>query len=386
MASPFALPTLWRAVWALAAGGVLMAAVGATALWSSAERVRQVEEQLVARQQQSQSEATEAAVMARQSQDAAREVSAKMALLEARVSEATVQRSQLDELIQSLTRSRDENLLADLEAALRVAQQQAALTGSPEPLLSTLRQADERLARYNQPRLERVRRAVLRDLERVKGVGQVDIPSLVIRIDEVIRQIDDLPLAGIPVTASPQPSLSAPAAASAPLPAGSAPTAPAQTTAGTTANTTTTTATTTPSASPSSTADSAWRQWLNGATGWAARALDAGWDELRSLVRLTRVENPEALLSTPDQVFFLRENLKLRLLNARLSLLSRQFDVAQSDLRDAQRTLDRYFEGGHRRVLGAKDQLRQISQQARQVSLPRPEDTLAALASTNAGR
>jgi uroporphyrin-3 C-methyltransferase len=76
----------------------------------------------------------------------------------------------LEELIQSLARSRDENVLADLDAAIRVAQcSRSAITGSAEPLVLTLRQADERLARFNQPRLERVRRAVAQDLERVRA-------------------------------------------------------------------------------------------------------------------------------------------------------------------------------------------------------------------------
>ena len=363
--------------------GLAAALIGLTALaaaavaWTSIQRVRLLEQQLVARQQQSQTEATEAVVLARQSQDTAREVAAKMALLEARVSEAAVQRSQLDELIQSLTRSRDENLLADLEAALRVAQQQAALTGSPEPVISTLRQAEERLARYNQPRLERVRRAVLRDLERAQSVVQVDISSLVIRIDEVVRQVDDLPFAGVPAMAPaaapaqvlvPAP-LSAASGASAPAAAAKAVAHPAAPS---------------PAAPPAESAG--WRHWVEQTAHWASRALDRTWGEVRSLVRLSRVDNPESVLASPDQVFFLRENLKLRLLNARLSLLSRQFDVAQSDLRDAQRVLDRHFDTGHRRVGAAKGLLQQVGQQARLVVPPRPEETLAALASTNAGR
>jgi membrane dipeptidase len=84
--------------------------------------------------------------------------------------------------------------------------------------------------------------------------------------------------------------------------------------------------------------------------------------------------------------FFLRENLKLRLLNARLSLLSRQFDTAQADLREAQSALDRYFDKGSRRVDLVREQLRQVAQQSRQVSVPRPEATLAALATAVAGR
>ncbi len=191
----------WLA-WALA----LAAAILLTALalaWTAQQRVRLLEQQLVARQQQSQSESGEALVLAKQSQDTARESAARMALLEARLAEAAVQRTQLDELIQSLTRSRDENLLADIESAIRMAQQQAALTGSLEPLISALRQADERLARHNQPRLERVRRGVLRDLERVRSAAQVDVASLVIRIDEVARQVDDLPLAALATAPTP---------------------------------------------------------------------------------------------------------------------------------------------------------------------------------------
>jgi uroporphyrin-3 C-methyltransferase len=101
---------------------------------------------------------------------------------------------------------------------------------------------------------------------------------------------------------------------------------------------------------------------------------------VRSLVRVTRIENPEAVLVTPEQAFFVRENLKLRLLNARLALLSRQFDTAQSDLRDAQAALERYFDRSSKRVAATSDLVRQVASQSRLVTVPRPDDTLAALA------
>ncbi len=63
------------------------------------------------------------------------------------------------------------------------------------------------------------------------------------------------------------------------------------------------------------------------------RLAERVWSEVRSLVRVTRIDHPDAMLIAPEQSYFLRENLKLRLLNARLALLSRQFDTAQSDLR-----------------------------------------------------
>lgn len=353
----------WPRWWLWVALAVGLAVVLSLALaWMTQQRVRLLEQQLVARQQQSQSESGEALVLARQSQDTARDSAARMALLEARVAEATVQRNQLDELIQSLTRSRDENLLADIESALRISQQQAALTGSLEPLVASLRQADERLARHNQPRLERVRRAVLRDLERVRAASQVDVATLVIRIDEVTRQVDDLPM-----TAMARPGMAAAPSPTAPSESASAPQAPAA-----------------KPANPGSAAHTQpWEQVLREATQWSLKGLSAAWGELRSLVRITRIDNPEAALSSPEQQYFLRENLKLRLLNARLALLSRQFDVAQSDLQDAQRTLERYFDPSSRRVGSTLELLRQVGQLSRQVTLPRPDETLAALAAVN---
>jgi uroporphyrin-3 C-methyltransferase len=110
------------------------------------------------------------------------------------------------------------------------------------------------------------------------------------------------------------------------------------------------------------------------------------WQEVKGLVRVTRIDKPEAMLVAPEQAFFLKENLKLRLLNARLALLSRQFDTAQSDLRDAQSVLDRYFDRNARRVVVAADLVRQVTSQARLVSVPRPDTTLAAIATASAGR
>ena len=92
------------------------------------------------------------------------------------------------------------------------------------------------------------------------------------------------------------------------------------------------------------------------------------------------------MLLAPEQAWYLRENLKLRLLNARLALLSRQFDTAQLDLRDAQAAMDRYFDRGARRVQQSSELLKQVAAEARAVTVPRPDATLAAIATAAAGR
>jgi uroporphyrin-3 C-methyltransferase len=126
--------------------------------------------------------------------------------------------------------------------------------------------------------------------------------------------------------------------------------------------------------------------WLDQAHDATLRFFGQAWDEVRSLVRVTRIDHPDAVLMAPDQAFFLRENLKLRLLNARLALLSRQFETARSDVQLALNSLDRYFDRGSRRTALAAELVRQVGAQARQGGVPRPDDTLAALAAAEAGR
>ncbi len=345
----------WR-LWAAAIVAVL-AIVSLGLAWQTSARLQALEQELVRRQQDSAAQAAEARMLARRAEEGMREAAAKVALLEARLAEVALQRGQLEELIQSLSRSRDENIVVDIEAAIRVALQQAALTGSAEPLVATLRQGDERLARYSQPRLEGIRRAMVRDLDRIKAVGSTDIASLSIKLDEAMRMVDELPLLAV-----------ADLRRDSPRAADAAPQADAQRAA---------------AAASAASAAATWRD-----AGWA-RVQDLGarlWAEARSLVRVTRIDHPEAVLLQPENALFVRENLKLRLMNARLGLLSRQFGTAQADLAGALGTLERYFDRSAKRTVIAADIIRQVSAQARLVTVPRPDDTLAALAAAAAGR
>ncbi|WP_416761943.1 uroporphyrinogen-III C-methyltransferase [Roseateles sp. So40a] len=352
---------------AVVAGVGLVALLALGLAWQSQQRLKQVEQELVRRQDSSQSEANIARDQARQAQDLSRDTAAKVALLDARLAEVAVQREQLEGLMQSMNRSRDENVVGDIEASLRVAMQQGTITGSAEPLVAALRQADDRLGRYKQPRLEGVRRAVTRDLERIKAVSVVDVSTLTIKLDEVVRQVDDLPLLAVaqpgrelaPAAASPTAATAATRGASAPRKAASA---GAQ------------------AGSAAALAEESWwsRAWDHAGERWTTLSGDI-WREARGLLRVTRIDHPEAALMAPEQAFFLRENLKLRLLNARLALLSRQFDTAQVDLREAQAMLDRYFDARSRKLSQTVELLRQVQGQSRQVSVPRPDDTLAAL-------
>lgn len=338
---------------------LLTLALAAAALLSSAllwQKLSNVQEELARRSLDAGAQSIEARTLARQAQEGMLDLSGRLALQETRISEVSLQRTQLEELMQSLSRSRDENLVVDMESALRLAQQQAQLTGSAEPLIAALKSADQRLSRAAQPRLGPLQRAINRDLDRIKAASVTDVPLLILKLDELVRQVDELPVANAMVSSG------------APVPA-TRPAAPAP-------------------VAPASAASPSWRNVFDqqALQGWSQRMLGGLWDGARQLLRVSRIDQPEAALLAPEQSFFLRENLKLRLLNARLGLLSRQTESARGDLQSANAWLGKYFDPASRKTQAALQLLAQVQSQLKTSELPRLDDTMTALATAAAGR
>ncbi|MBA3057871.1 MAG: uroporphyrinogen-III C-methyltransferase [Gammaproteobacteria bacterium] len=327
-------PSRWQPRLTLAiAATALLALVFSALLW---QKLSSMQEQLARQSADTGAQSLEARSAAKMALELARESAARVAVFDARLSEITLQRSQLEELMQSLSRSRDENLVVDIESTIRLAQQQAQLTGSVEPLLAALRTADQRVSRAAQPRLTSLQRAIRRDIERIKSAVVGDTPGLLMKLDELVQLADDLVLANAVATASATGSIK--------------------------------------------------RQSLETLPTWWQRSWQVVLAEALSLVRLSRVEQPEAALLSPEQSFFLRENFKLKLLNARLGLLARQIDSAQTDLNTAKLTLQRYFNPTSRKTQTAIALLQQVQSQMKTLQLPQVDETLAALATAAAAR
>ena len=322
-----------RAVLLLLGVLALLALLSSGLLW---QKVTAMQQQLARQSGEAGAQSVEARSVAKQAQELARETAARVAVYEARLNEVTVQRSQLEELMQSLSRTRDENLVVDIESAIRLAQQQAQLTGSVAPLLAALRSADLRVSRAAQPRLSNLREAMARDIDRIQSSAVSDTTHILVRLDELVRLADDLVLANAVM------AVSAPAAVLPPI--------------------------------------------FDNTPVWWQRAGQVVLEQARGLMRVSRIAHPEAALLSPEQSFFLRENLKLKLLNARLGLLARQLTSSRSDLAAASQSLQKYFDPASRKTQAGVVLLQQVQTQMTTLQLPGVDETLAALASAAPGR
>jgi uroporphyrin-III C-methyltransferase len=319
-------PWLWMPIGLVA----LVGAAGSGLMWS---KLSHIQEQLARQSADTGSQAVEARVVAKQAEELARETAARLALTDAKLSDVAMQRSQMDELMQSLSRTRDDNMVIDIEAGLRMAVQQAQLTGSVAPLLAALNAADQRLGKAPQTRLQAVRHAIARDVERIKATTVADTPSLLLKLDELVHAVDTLPLLNA-VGGAPKEKVIQPQAVG----------------------------------------------WVRAISmSWWEQVLRDVWAHVGDLVRVSRIDQPEAVLLAPEQSYFVRENLKLRLLNVRLGLLARHLDTVQSDMQQSVQDLTRYFDldtrQGQATLVLAKD----VIAQTQHVELPRVDATLTAL-------
>jgi uroporphyrinogen III methyltransferase/synthase len=100
----------------------------------------------------------------------------------------------LEQVYQDLMRNRDDWEIAEIQQLLTNAGQQLQLTGNVQVALAALQSADARLARSDKPQYNQLRRAIARDIGRMKAVPDTDLTGAAIKLDESINQIDSLPL------------------------------------------------------------------------------------------------------------------------------------------------------------------------------------------------
>lgn len=265
-------------------------------------------------------------------QRAAREAESRVSTVESRMAESQSQQIALEALYQELARGRDDGLIAEVEQSLAAAAQQLAIAGNVQVALVALQGAEARLSRLERPPFAPLRRAIAADIARLQALPSIDITGLARRLDRATATLESL---------SP-----APGAGRAALATG-APATPA-----------------------------------DGAEGWRAK-LARTWAEIRSELRqmatVRRIDRDAPPLLAPEQAWFLRENLRLRLLSARLALLARDESGFRGDLQAAGEWLGRYFDSADPAVAALGATLAELTRATVRIDIPDIGESLEAV-------
>ena len=320
-----------RAAWRASAPALLVALLAlGVAAWQwhgSRGEMGALRQEVAKKLADADTQSKESRIVAEQVREAVADAQVKLGVLESRLAESQNQQVALEALYQELSRNRDEWAYAEVEQSLFIASQQLQLAGNVKAALIALQTADARLQRLDRPQLTALRKAINRDIERLKAAPRVDTVAISVRLDGIIAQVDRLPLA---METRPQPG------------------------------------------EPSAAADA------GEASLWARFWRDA-WAELKQLVRVQQVDRPDVPLLAPAQVYFLRENLKLRLIGARLALLSRDAASYKADLKAARDWLGRYYDTGNNHVAHAQAVLRSLHDAEVSIETPDITGTLEAM-------
>ncbi len=332
---------------------IVLSLLLATQWWSTRKQISGLRNQVTQRLQTGDALNNETRVLAKTVQDGTKELQAKVSVLENKQAEAQSQQLALEQLYQELSKNRDDWALAEVEQVLSTASQQLQLAGNVQGALIALQNADRSLSRSDKPQFINIRRAIARDQEKLKSLPIVDLTGMALRLDSVIGQIDAMPLLSDEKPAIPATQPKNARAKRAPVAPSSLPQQPGR---------------------------------VDGAPDWMT-ALRNHWDswtnemwlEIKQLIHVRNVETPEALLLSPTQSYYARENLKLRLLNARLALLSRNESAFRNDMIAAQDTILKYFDTRAKQTQTALALLKQVQGSDLSIEMPTLAESLNAV-------
>ncbi len=261
-----------------------------------------------------------------QNQEVVRELGGKLSLLESKYAEAQNQRAALETLYQEMSSSRDQTALAEVEQMLMIAGQQLQLSANVKAALIAMQQADARLQRQDRAALSGLRKSINQDIDTLRALPNIDIVGINLHIDGVIATVDSLPLL----------QESRP-----------------------------------PEALPLSTMPSAEKSWQS---FWQEL-----WNEAKQLIRIENTKKTVFPLLSPTQTFFLKENLKIRLLSARLALLSHDEISYKRDLNTAKNWLESYFDIQNQETAQALAAIKKLAASPINIELPDISDSLDAV-------
>jgi uroporphyrinogen III methyltransferase/synthase len=322
---------------------IVLAVATGVAAFAFNRKLDRLDAQLAARQQALGAQTAELRAKTEQAAATAHQADVELQQLQGKLADAQTAQQALQQQYQDLASNRDEWTFAEVEQMLSSASEQLQLTGNTQLALFALQSADSRLAASGSPQALVARRAIAQDIDKLKAAPSTDLTGLAIKLDDAIAQVDTLPLLGEAPSAHAAAAASASASASAPSAASAA--------------------------VPGETRVLHWWRVISR----AART------ELTNLVQVRRLDNADAMLISPQQGEFIRDNVKLRLLSARLGLLSRNQATLTADLNAADAALARYFDGASKRTQTVRALLQDVTKGAASVEVPNLNTSLQAV-------
>lgn len=295
--------------------------------YDTRDQIAGLQHELAKRLAESDASGKESRNVAVEATEAGRRVETKVNLLEAKLAESQSQQLALEALYQELTRNRDEATLEEIEQLLLIANQQLQLASNVKAALIAMQEADARLQRIDRPQLSPLRKILSQDMDLLKSAPYVDTVGISLRLDNLAASIDALPLEMELRPAENAPSRHA---------------TPPQ--------------------------DSIWLRFVREA-----------WEDVKRLVRIQYMNKPDIALLSPSQAYFLRENLKLRLLSARHALLARDPASFKADLDASVEWISRYYDNQSKSVVNILEAMQQLRDSEVGIELPRISASLDAV-------
>lgn len=267
----------------------------------------------------------ESQLLAKKAEESGTQSAARIALIEQKLAESQNQQDALQTLYMEFANNRDERIMSEVEQLVIIASEQLQLAGNIKSALMALQTADMRLQQLDKPQAIQLRKLIGKDIERLQAMPLIDTVGISLRLEGMAAMVNKLPL-----MSEHHPRTSGD--------------------------------TTAPDYE-----SNAWR-----------RLAGEVWQDLRRMIRIERIDHPEPPLLTPDQAYFLRENLRLRLLTARIALLQRDEATYHADLRSTEDWLKRHFDTTDAHVQNSVASIRQLAGSAINIQPPDLTETLNA--------
>jgi uroporphyrin-3 C-methyltransferase len=295
--------------------------------YDTRDQIAGLQHELAKRLAESDASGKESRNVAVEATEAGRRIETKVNLLEAKLAESQSQQLALEALYQELTRNRDEATLEEIEQLLLIANQQLQLASNVKAALIAMQEADARLQRIDRPQLSPLRKILSQDMDVLKSAPYLDTVGISLRLDNLAASVDALPLE---MELRPKENASSGDA----IPA----------------------------------SDNIWLRFAREA-----------WEDVKRLVRIQYMNKPDIALLSPSQAYFLRENLKLRLLSARHALLARDAASFKADLDASVDWISRYYDNESKPVASILEALHQLRNSEVGIELPRISASLDAV-------